>query len=285
MAHATMQCPNLCPSPLHEFRLPETSCKTAPNVSSGHPLLGPHQPSPTYLKRTSTASHTVEHAHLLSDERGKHSWHVHPVLLHLHLSIWHMLRVLCRAKQLWDLVHDDDMIARERETAAKNRNKYSGYDRDTAAFAGRSSLSGTSSRPSTPTADAFTTTPKTKTADTPPDTPAAADAVAATEARISKLAVADDSPDGADGAAAGAALPPRARQKKKLSQMSVCCALLPVLCRRNTSCSCARSARAVLCVLCKENNTKLHHWIVMVDSIGCCRCCEASCGVSGIACQ
>lgn len=137
---------------------------------------------------------------------------------------------LCRrAKQLWDLVHDDDEIARERETAAKNRNKYSGYDRDTAAFAGRAGFSSPTTSCASPSAG-FATVPKVKPAPASggsgaasggaetaaADATAAAaavDPVAATEARISKLMVAED------GAVEGPV--PRARMKPKLSEISV----------------------------------------------------------------
>ena len=131
---------------------------------------------------------------------------------------------LCRAKQLWELVHDDDAIARERETAAKNRKKYTGYDRTTVAFAGRSGLGSTSSsRPESPTPEAFTTTPKPAATSTNGADQAAdggtgdVDAVAATEARISKLAITDDG----DTVASGASPAARVRPKPKLSQISV----------------------------------------------------------------
>jgi hypothetical protein len=38
------------------------------------------------------------------------------------------MAVLCRSKQLWELVNDEDAIKAEREKARQNRNKYGGID-------------------------------------------------------------------------------------------------------------------------------------------------------------
>lgn len=126
-------------------------------------------------------------------------------------------------------MHDDDAIARERETAAKNRNKYSGYDRDTAAYAGRSSPAAASSLSAptgTPAGEAFATVPKRKpgaNGAAPAATGAAAvDPVAATEERISKLVVAEEVPAGGDGAPSSGT---GGRARKKLSEISVCLCL------------------------------------------------------------
>ena len=120
----------------------------------------------------------------------------------------------CRAKELWNLVHDDALIASEREKAAANRTKYSGFDQTSSMFQSMPSRSSASS-----TAALFTTAPPRRNGGAGDcSSSAKADAEVATEVKLADLGLGD----GAAPATAGR-MPPakQSKQKLKLSQISV----------------------------------------------------------------
>jgi hypothetical protein len=122
--------------------------------------------------------------------------------------------VVCSSKELWNLVHDDELIASEREKAAANRKKYGGFDQNSSLF---------QSMPSGSSPATFSTEPAHRNGDANVSSNSSvptADAMAATEDRLAKLGLAGD--DAAATATGGRVPPPKqAKQRPKLSQISV----------------------------------------------------------------
>lgn len=121
----------------------------------------------------------------------------------------------CRAKELWNLVHDDALIASEREKATANRKKYGGFDQSSSMFQSMPNRSSASSSPA-----AFTTNPARSNGADNSSSSAPTGAVVATQERLADLGLAED--DDAPATGGRVAPPKQSKQKLRLSQISVC---------------------------------------------------------------